>query len=373
MGNAIRRAVKKDIKTLLEIENLCFTTDRLNRRNFLYLLSDKSRAVSLVYEEDERVGAYCTLLFNAGTSLARLYSIAVHPYFKGKNIGTILMTEIENTALENDCAAIRLEVKEGNTAALKLYERMGYRYIGNIPDYYEDHAMALRYEKFMEPPGKRDIVKVPYYEQTLDFTCGAAALLMAMASFDDTVEMNRIAEIEIWREATTIFMTSGHGGTDPYGLALSASKRGYDVSVYINTPDLFINSVRSKHKKEVMRLVQDEILKKLRSLPVQIHKKAIHAHELISAIDEGWIPIILISSYKIYGEKFPHWVVVTGHDEKHIYFHDSYVDYEKEKSPTDCINMFIVKRDFEHMTKYGKKAQRAVILIRKPAFSNSTK
>ena len=143
----IRNALKTDINTLLEIEKLCFTTDRLTRRNFLYLLSDKSPSVNLVYEEDEKVGAYCTLLLNSKTLLARLYSIAVHPNLKGKNIGTILMNEIEKIAAKNNCKAIRLEVKDGNTTAVKLYERMGYKHIGYISDYYEDHIRALRYEK----------------------------------------------------------------------------------------------------------------------------------------------------------------------------------------------------------------------------------
>ena len=80
--------------------------------------------------------------------------------------------------------------------------------------------------------------------------------------------------------------------------------------------------------------------------------------------DKGGVPIVLISSYRIYHEKFPHWVVVTGYDDRYIYVHDPFVDYEASKSSTDCIDMPILSTDFQRMTRYGKAGQKAV-LIRK--------
>jgi ribosomal protein S18 acetylase RimI-like enzyme/predicted double-glycine peptidase len=363
---SIRYAHKNDITALVEIEDLCFTTDRLSRRNFQYLLSPKSHAVTVVYETEGRIAAYCMLLFNRGTSLTRLYSIATHPDFRGRDIARALMQEIERIGLENDCVAIRLEVKEGNTSAERLYVSMGYKHIGYIDDYYEDHARALRYEKYLVPTTKKELARVPYYPQTLEFTCGPASLLMAMATFDPGLKMDRIAEIELWREATTVFMTSGHGGSDPYGLALAAYHRGYDAALFLNSSDtFFIDTVRSEDKKVVMQLVQEEFQRKLEGLPVEIQHRTIIIDELIDSMNQGWIPIIIISSYRIYREKSPHWVVITGYDDKYIYFHDPFVDYEQDKSPTDCINMFMTKKDFDRMTKYGKKGMRAALLIRK--------
>ena len=79
----------------------------------------------------------------------------------------------------------------------------------------------------------------------------------------------------------------------------------------------------------------------------------------------GGIPIVLISSYRIYHEKFPHWVVVTGFDARYIYVHDSFVDTEVGKSVTDCVNMPILKKDFERMARYGKAGQKAVLIIKR--------
>ena len=77
------------------------------------------------------------------------------------------------------------------------------------------------------------------------------------------------------------------------------------------------------------------------------------------------IPVVLISSYRIYREKFPHWVVVTGFDAHFIYVHDPFVDEEKNRSQTDCINIPIPLKEFDRMARYGRTGQRAALIVRK--------
>ena len=72
----IRKATLHDLEALVALENRSFTTDRLSRRSFRHLLT-KAHAVTLVDELEGRLAGYATLLFNMGTSLARLYSISM--------------------------------------------------------------------------------------------------------------------------------------------------------------------------------------------------------------------------------------------------------------------------------------------------------
>jgi ribosomal-protein-alanine acetyltransferase len=361
----IRSARLEDLEALVAIENRSFDVDRFSRRSFRYLLT-KANAETLVYEEQGRVLAYVMLLFNTGTSLARLYSLAVDPVLRGRGIGSALIEAAEASAVGHDCIYLRLEVRRDNTTAIRLYEKLGYKRIGVLPDYYEDHMEALRHEKLLAPHLEPDMVRVPYYEQTLDFTCGPSALLMAMKVLDPKVELSRLLELRLWRESTTIFMTSGHGGCGPYGMALSAYHRGFDVEIYVKEPGvLFVDSVRSEEKKEVMRLVQEDFIGELAKLPVKLSHRALRVHEIQKKFESGGMPIVLISSYRIYREKFPHWVVVTGFDEKYIYVHDPYVDYEAGKTATDCINMPILKKDFERMARYGKAGQEAALILKR--------
>jgi ribosomal protein S18 acetylase RimI-like enzyme/predicted double-glycine peptidase len=363
----IRSATLDDLDALVAIEERCFDTDRLSRRSFRHLLT-RGHALTLVVEHAGGVGGYGMLLFHEGTSLGRLYSFAVDPACRGHRYGQRLLDACEQAALARDCVTLRLEVRPDNAPAIRLYEAHGYRRFGVHEDYYEDHAEALRYEKELAPHLKPDRVPVPFYRQTLDFTCGPAALMMAMKALRPTLVLNRKLELRLWRESTTVFMTSGHGGCGPYGMALAAWQRGFDVEVFVNDEGaLFVDSVRSPDKKVVIRLVQEDFLDQLRALPVPLHRGRASLDRLQAAFVAGGIPIVLISSYRIYREKFPHWVVVTGFDERYVYVHDPFVDEDAGKTRTDCINMPILKKDFLRMARYGKAGQRAALVLRNRA------
>jgi ribosomal protein S18 acetylase RimI-like enzyme len=360
----IRSATLADLDALVEIEKRCFEIDRFSRRSFRYLLT-KANAETIVDIRDGDLLAYVMLLFNMGTSLARVYSIAVDPKIRGQGIAAALLEKAEQVTLEHDCVYIRSEIRTDNKPSQSLFTKHGYKQFGMIKDYYEDHADALRYEKILVPLPKPDIARVPYYEQTLEFTCGPSALMMAMKSLDPKLTLDRKLELRIWRESTTIYMTSGHGGCGPYGMALSAYHRGFDVEIYVKDESaLFVDSVRSPDKKEVLRLVQEDFLDEIEHLPIQVQYRALSVHEIQEKFEAGGIPVVLISSYRIYREKFPHWVVVTGFDERFIYLHDPYIDYEANKSSTDVVNMPILKKDFERMAKYGKAGQKSVLIIK---------
>lgn len=362
----IRQATPEDIRSLLRLEEECFSVDRLSQRSFRYLLT-KANAVTFVDERDGEIAGYAMLLFNAGTSLARLYSIAVSPRFRGRDIGKALVAAAEEAARERDSVYIRLEVRKDNAASIALFEQAGYRRFGEYDDYYEDHMDAYRYERRLVSNLNADLALVPYYQQTLEFTCGPAALMMAMKALESAVVLDRTLEIRIWRESTTVFMTSGHGGTSPYGMALAAVHRGFEAEVFVNdASELLVDSVRSAEKKEVMRLVEKDFLDEMRERDIPVHYRKVDVNDIRAAFDQGGVPIVLISSYRIYKEKFPHWVVVTGFDDRFIYVHDPYVDEEKHKVQADCINMPILQKDFQRIARYGKYGQRAALIIRHP-------
>ncbi len=360
----IRHGRLEDIDQLVDIEKSCFEQDRISRRSFRHLLT-KGRSTVLVAEEAGNLTGYVLILFNRGTSLARLYSIAIAQSHRHSGIARKLVIAGESDAVEHNCITMRLEVRDDNLASIRLFESMGYRQFGRYLKYYEDDADAVRLEKRLIKNLPHHFTNVHYYHQTLEFTCGPASLMMAMKTLDKRIELSRQIELRLWRESTSIYMTSGHGGCGPYGLALAAHRRGFKVVVYVKDKDttLFVDSVRSKDKKEVIRLVEEDFLKEMKSSGVQINYQSVTTNEIIAALDSGAVPVVLISSYRLYQEKFPHWVVMTGHDEHFIYFHDPYIDVEKGKTVTDSVNMPIAQQEFERMARYGKSGQRAALII----------
>ncbi len=361
----IRAATSADIEALVGIEDRSFDpTDRLSRRSFRYLLT-KAHGTLLVAEDEGKIFGYAAVLLNAGTALARLYSFAVDAHCRRHGVGNALLAAAEHFAEESDGVCLRTEVRKDNEPAVRFLKQRGYRRFGVLLAHYDDDMDALRYEKTVVSPHGESI-RVPYYQQTMDFTCGPAALMMAMQALDPVLTLDRKLETRLWRESTTIFMTSGHGGCGPYGMALSAYHRDFDVEVYVNTATaLFIDSVRNPEKKEVMRLVEEDFLEEIRTSSILVHDTGLCLGELEDRFRSGWIPVVLISSYRIYQEKFPHWLVVTGFDDRYIYVHDPLIEPERGITFVDRVNMPILKREFEHMTRYGKVGQKAALVLRK--------
>ena len=359
----IRPAIKEDLDALVALENASFEGDRISRRQFNYLLK-KGNASILVAELDGRLVGDLVLLYSRATSVARLYSIAVDERMRGKGIARTLMQAAEREAWDHQRAYLRLEVRKDNHAAISLYESLDYRRLGEHPDYYDDHMDAWRFEKSLAPDQHPELAPVPYYEQSLEFTCGPAALMMAFKTLDPAIEINRRLDLQLWREATTIFMTSGHGGCGPYGLALAAARRGFQVDLYVTDEGIhMIDSVRSTQKKEVMQLVQEEMQEELESLGVPMHRTAVSAVEIEECLSGGGIPLVLISSWQIYNAKAPHWVVVTGFDDNFIYVNDPFVDHDEGETAVDSIHMPIQKEKFESMARYGRVGLQAMVVL----------
>ncbi|HBU65362.1 MAG TPA: ribosomal-protein-alanine acetyltransferase, partial [Alcanivorax sp.] len=248
---SFRPARPEDLDALVDLEQRCFDGDRLSRRSFRHWIRQAHSGLIVAHGLSDEAGAegalagYALVILQRGTRMARLYSIAADPACRGKGLGEQLMNAAERYAHREKRLYLRLEVRRDNPAAIRLYERLGYKLFAETPDYYEDHQDALRFQKRLhykpENPARLDI---PWVRQTTEFTCGPACLLMARHALDGHAPADT-DELLIWREATTIFMTAGHGGCHPLGLALAARRRGLSATVYCNqSGPLFLDSVR---------------------------------------------------------------------------------------------------------------------------------
>lgn len=354
-----RVARAADLPELVALENRTFSHDRLSPRSLAWMVN-RAHAAFTVAEHEGAVVGYALVLFHRGTSLARLYSLAIAGHLQGRGIGRQLLEQAERCAHAHDCAYLRLEVRVDNPAAIALYERAGYRRFAVIDDYYEDHAGALRYEKRIRQPRQAGTRRVPYYPQSTDFTCGPACLLMAMAALYPQRAMERREEVQLWREATTVFMTAGHGGCSPQGLALAAWRRGFRVRLQVSRRGpLFLEGVRSEDKRAVMRLVHEVFLDALANTDVE-QVEAPWA-ELDGGLRAGGVLLVLISSYRLTRSKSPHWVVVTGCDEDFVYLHDPDVDHSRQ--PLDCQHLPVSREAFARMSAFGRHKLRASVTL----------
>lgn len=359
----IREAQPADLPGLVELEKRCFDSDRLSARSFRHALT-RGNDDLLVAESDGEILGYSLTFYRRNTSLARLYSLAVDPRARGRHLGRDLVLEAQSRALQRGTTRMRLEVRQDNLGAQQLYRSLGYRDFGAWEDYYEDHATALRMEKSLAPHLARGLNRVPLYRQTLDFTCGPASLLMAMKALDPNLPFDRAEELQLWRESTTVYMTAGHGGCGPLGLALAAWRRGFDAEVTVSDEtELFTDGVRSEKKKEVIRLVEKGFREQSQRSNIHCGDQPLSAADLRQRLESGGMPLVLISTYRLHGDRAPHWVVITAADDSFIYINDPFVDEKEGRTETDCIGLPIHPKELERMMRLGRRKHHACVII----------
>lgn len=146
MSIRIALARPEDLDALLALEEAAFPGDRMSRRALARNIGSPSLCF-LVARDGKRLIGHALVAFRAGSTLGRLYSLAVWPSQTGQGLGRKLLAAAERRARARGANRLRLEVRADNEAAIRLYDRAGYRLFARVPDYYEDGQAALRYEK----------------------------------------------------------------------------------------------------------------------------------------------------------------------------------------------------------------------------------
>jgi ribosomal protein S18 acetylase RimI-like enzyme len=355
----LRRALASDLDALERLET-SFEGDRISRASFRRFLRSPSVDL-LVAEAAGVVVGDAVVVTRQGFRSARLYSLVVAPGWRGRGVASALLAEAERSARERGCITMRLEVRADNAAAVALYQRQGYDVVGRTAEYYEDGSDALRMRKRFVAE-RSHLLDVPYYAQTLAFTCGPAALMMAMRAVGWREPFSRALEVALWREATTVYMQSGHGGTSAHGLAVAARRRGVRARVWVDDPGPpFVDSVRHPDKKAVIALAHEAFQRELAADPRAVEVRDFGADDVVALLRAGSVPVVLVSGARLYAERVPHWVVATGWDAEHLYLHDPHVPEGAQRA--DSVHLALPRRDFARVARFGRARHRAMVVV----------
>ncbi len=111
-------------------------TDVTWERNFLANQRESANEVMILCECGGKIAGNCSLRFNSKIKSRHRASvgIALLKEFWGRGIGTAMFREMIALAKERGIAQLELEFIEGNERARALYEKMGFRVIGEKPD-----------------------------------------------------------------------------------------------------------------------------------------------------------------------------------------------------------------------------------------------
>jgi len=137
---------ESDLPQVLEIEHVSFTTP-WDISSFKYELGHKNTILKVAVFNEQVVGYVCirTIL-----DVTHILNLAVLPKFRRLGIGSMLLRNAleELKESKSDIRLITLEVRESNIAAIKLYEKFGFKVRGKRIGYYQKpHEDAVIMER----------------------------------------------------------------------------------------------------------------------------------------------------------------------------------------------------------------------------------
>lgn len=153
----IRRMTPNDVDAVHAIEAATFPRP-WSRQDFVKEMTTNACARYLVAERDGQVIGY------AGTWIvldeAHVTNVAVAKAWRGQGVGRMLTAALMQYASNLGVVYVTLEVRRSNETAKRLYQSLGFEYVGVRKRYYEDNGEdALLYCCQHMPPADPDFTE----------------------------------------------------------------------------------------------------------------------------------------------------------------------------------------------------------------------
>jgi ribosomal-protein-alanine N-acetyltransferase len=152
---AIRRATVRDIAEMLRLERSSSGAAHWSESQYRSLIEVKDADIStlaLVAEREANPAFAGFLIARHVGAEWELDNIVVAPEARGKGIGRRILEEFLIRAHQTNSQAVFLEVRESNTSAISLYEKLGFHPTGRRKSYYSSPVEdAILYCKNLGP------------------------------------------------------------------------------------------------------------------------------------------------------------------------------------------------------------------------------
>jgi hypothetical protein len=190
-------------------------------------------------------------------------------------------------------------------------------------------------------------LKIPYYAQSSEFSCGPACVLMIFKFFNTHLKLNRTLEFEVWRQCNMI----GVKGADPFGMSVPLLDAGYEVHLLTQRRSMIDPDLWRSRMQEIRLTPEDENLavfgiaeNKKRALGrgLTVVYSRLTVERVAKSFYERFIPIALVHMGVVHQLDIPHWVVVTDVGDDHVTFNDPY-------PPKGGKNIRVSREEFQEM------------------------
>lgn len=146
MKTSIRKSIPGDLDFLEKMETACFPKfQQSNRRAIRYSLTSPFQKIVIAENTDGKkrnpVGSATLYLY---PKTIRIFSISVLPELQGKGIGKQLLDYAIDFARSGKIARVTLEVIKSDLKTIRFYEKAGFRFTEELPDYYAKGENGIR-------------------------------------------------------------------------------------------------------------------------------------------------------------------------------------------------------------------------------------
>lgn len=139
----IRYMNEGDLEQVCQIENTCFSRP-WSRASFQKAMLDKNNVYVAAVGEDGRILGYCGI-WGVGSE-GQICNMAVEDGERNRGTGHALLEFSLEECRKRGMSDFTLEVRKGNMAARRLYEKMGFTCAGIRKNYYtmpEEDALIM--------------------------------------------------------------------------------------------------------------------------------------------------------------------------------------------------------------------------------------
>lgn len=141
------KATIDGIDEMLEIEEKSFIS-HWNKQTFIDEFS-ADNGYYIVAKLDGKIVGYSGFRFVLDEG--HITTLAVHPDYRGRGIGTSLVSKLIESAKNKNIKRLFLEVRESNKVAQKIYKKLGFKVIDRRREYYQnpvEDALVMQNENF---------------------------------------------------------------------------------------------------------------------------------------------------------------------------------------------------------------------------------
>ena len=133
-----RAAIQLDLPVLVSMERVLFAESPWSMGQFKEEFKGvpNTRYFLVATNTDDQIVGYAAVLVVAAGVEADVLTVGVLPEYLRQGIATQFMAELEKWSVSKQAPAMMLEVGTENTAAIKLYEKLGYQKISTREGYY---------------------------------------------------------------------------------------------------------------------------------------------------------------------------------------------------------------------------------------------